>query len=99
MPTNQGFQNFNDILSQKKTAKAPAYQWQDLALKVITDLGIPAAKRNSVFSVCKKYDKIFIEKCLNETKELCQTGEPWRYFFKVVASLGNKKNDPAAATK
>ena len=24
---------------------------------------------------------------MNETKELCQTGSKWQYFFKVMASL------------
>lgn len=94
MAINDGFKNFSDILNKKKVIKPPAYQWQDLALRVIDELGVPSSKRNSVFAVCKKNDKIFVEKCLNETKELCQTGEKWRYFFKVVASLGNKKNDP-----
>ncbi|MFA6409996.1 MAG: hypothetical protein WCW26_00255 [Candidatus Buchananbacteria bacterium] len=85
MPIDNGFQNFKDILAKKKTVKPPAYQWQDLALKIINELNIPPPKKNSVFLVCKKYPKEFIEKCLNDTKELCQTTEKWKYFFKIIS--------------
>ncbi len=71
--------------------KAPAYQWQDFALKVIADLGIPNFKRGSVFKVCKDYDRIVIERCMNETKELAQGGERWKYFFKLVSLLPKPK--------
>jgi hypothetical protein len=82
---NAGMQNFKDIFEQKKTAvKPPAYPWQDFALKIITELNIPGSKRNSVFKVCKQYPRQFVEKCLNETKELCKSGEEWKYFFKLV---------------
>jgi len=85
MANNLGFQNFKDILDKKKPAvPAPAYQWQQFALDVINELNIPSMKKNSVFLICKKYPKNYVEKCLNETKELCQTGEKWRYFFKVI---------------
>ncbi|MAF13295.1 MAG: hypothetical protein CMI53_00170 [Parcubacteria group bacterium] len=77
-------EDFKKILANKKSIKPPAYQWQYLALRIIDELNIPAKKRNSVFQVCKKYPKDFIEKCLNDTKELAQEGEPWRYFFKLV---------------
>ena len=76
--------NIIDIIKNKKTKKAPAYAWQDLALRVIADLGIPNNKRNSVFKVCRDYPKIKIERALNDTKELCKTGEKWRYFFKIL---------------
>jgi len=89
MAIDQCPQNFKDILKQKKTLKPPAYPWQDFALKIIDELNVPPQKRNSVFKVCKENPKSFIEKCLNETKELCQTGERWKYFFKV---LSNKKD-------
>ena len=78
------FSRAGDKVSQ--TQKPPAYQWQELALRVINELGVPNFKRNSVFKVCKTKPRIFVEKCLNDTKELCQTGEQWKYFFKVVAS-------------
>ncbi|MBN1779478.1 MAG: hypothetical protein JW816_04680 [Candidatus Buchananbacteria bacterium] len=75
----------SDILGNRPPAKKPpAYQWQDLALRVIDELKIPGQKRNSVFKVCKQYSKNYIEKCLNDTKELCKTGEQWKYFFKLV---------------
>ncbi len=87
MKNDLGPQNFKDIIKQKKAVKPPAYQWQDFALKIIDELNIPPHKRNSVFKVCKENSKQYIEKCLNDTKELCQTGEKWKYFFKLV----NKK--------
>ncbi|OGY48212.1 MAG: hypothetical protein A3D39_03760 [Candidatus Buchananbacteria bacterium RIFCSPHIGHO2_02_FULL_39_17] len=84
---NRGPQHFKDILSQKSTTRPPAYPWQELALQIIEQLNIPSKKRNSVFKVCKQNPRDYIVKCLNETKELAKTGEPWRYFFKLV----NKK--------
>lgn len=90
---NSGPQSFKDIFSVKKTVKPPAHPWQDLALRVIAELHIPAAKRNAVFRVCKQYPKAYIEHCLNETKELAKTGEPWRYFFKVVSKPSLKQNE------
>lgn len=70
--------------STKPQAKAPAYEWQDLALRIIAELEIPKEKRNSTFQVCKKFPKVIVEKALSDTKELCQTGEKWRYFFKII---------------
>lgn len=85
MVLNSGPSNISDILKNKRQQiKPPAYQWQDLALRVIRELGIPQFKRNAVFRVCKKYSKTVIEKGINDTKELCQTGERWKYFFKIV---------------
>lgn len=78
-------QQIGDIFANKKIVKPPAYQWQDLALRIIKELNIPAFKKNSVFQVCKKYDKNFIEKCLDDTKELAMAGEKWKYFFKLIA--------------
>ncbi len=74
----------------KKNKKMPAYAWQDLALRVIKELNIPDFKRSAVFKVCKQKSRIYIEKALNDTKELCQSGEKWKYFFKVIAG-GKKK--------
>lgn len=79
----------NDIVSKKlNTPKPPAYEWQDLALRIIKELNIPKFKRNSVFKICKDNSKDFIEKCFNDTKELCKDGEKWKYFFKLIT----KKN-------
>ena len=87
MPINQGPQKIQELLGKKPDKKPPAYQWQELALKVIEQLNIPPNKKNAVFLVCKKYSRNYIEKCLNDTKELAKAGEKWRYFFKLV----NKK--------
>ncbi len=83
MKINKGLEKISDLL-KTKSKKPPTYPWQDLALRVISELGIPNKKRNSVFKVCKENSRMFIEKCLNDTKELCQTGERWRYFFKLI---------------
>ncbi|MCK5061138.1 hypothetical protein KAR28_01150 [Candidatus Parcubacteria bacterium] len=81
------FQQLGDIFNAKKTAKAPAYQWQDLALRVIKELRVPNFKRSAVFKVCKENSKPVIEQALNDTKELCKTGNKWQYFFKVISVL------------
>ncbi|MDD5527713.1 MAG: hypothetical protein PHO56_01925 [Patescibacteria group bacterium] len=73
------------IQNKKRTAKKPpAYPWQDFALQVVAGLGVPNFKRASIFKICRDYPKDFVERCLNDTKELCQSGEKWKYFLKVV---------------
>ena len=89
MQIDKGPEKIGDLFAVKKNLKMPAYAWQDLALRVIKELNIPSFKRSAVFKVCKQKPRTFIEKCLNDTKELCQTGEKWKYFFKVIA--GGKK--------
>lgn len=84
-------QKIGDLLN-KKTAKAPAYEWQDLALRIIKELSIPNFKRNSVFKVCKENSKTFVLSCLNDTKELCKKGEAWKYFFKLAAGKSDSHN-------
>ena len=87
-------QSFSDIARKKQSVPPPAYEWQDLALRIIDELGIPRQKRNAVFRVCKLLPKRAVEKALNETKELAaKTPDRWRYFFKVLASkpISNKK--------
>jgi len=76
--------NIKDILKNKEIKKAPAYAWQDLALYVISELNIPNFKKSSVFKICKENNSQKIRQCLNDTKELCQTGEKWKYFFKLI---------------
>lgn len=91
---NQGFEQLGDIFRKKAVQKKPpAYEWQDLALRVIQDLRIPNNKRSSVFKVCKIHHKEFIEKCLNDTKELCDQGEMWKYFFKLINERQRSKDD------
>ena len=80
-------ENIADILKNSKSKKPPAYEWQDLALRVIQELKIPKFKRSAVFKVCKERSKPAIENALNDTKELCDSTEKWKYFFKVVNSM------------
>lgn len=91
MKTDKGPQKISEVLKQKKSLQGawgsktpPTYEWQDLALRIIDDLGIPNFKRNAVFKVCKERPKNYILSCLNDTKELCQSGEKWKYFFKLI---------------
>ncbi|MFH1822286.1 MAG: hypothetical protein ABH830_01145 [Patescibacteria group bacterium] len=86
MKIDTGPENIKNIIKNKKTKKPPAYEWQDLALRVINELNIPKFKRSSVFKACKENPKYYIEKCLNDTKELCQSEEKWKYFFKLISS-------------
>jgi hypothetical protein len=91
MKEDKGFQKLGDIFDKKiETVKPPSYEWQDLALRIIKDLGIPNFKRGSVFKACKDNSKELVEKCLNDTKELCKSGAQWKYFFKLIT----KKFDP-----
>ena len=92
MAERDKIEDLKTIINNKKlspTQKLPAYAWQELALKVIKELKIPPKKRNSIFKVCKEHPKYIIEECLSDTKELCQTGEKWKYFFKLINQ--NKK--------
>jgi len=90
---DQDFIDFKAILASRSPAKkAPAYPWQDLALRIIQELAIPPFKKSAVFKVCRDNSKDYIEKCLNETKELAQGQESWRYFFKVVDNLNKPRN-------
>jgi hypothetical protein len=78
------WQQIGSIFAKKSQKKPPAYEWQDLALRVIKELNIPDFKRSAVFKVCKERPASFINLCLNDTKELCSTGSQWQYFFKLV---------------
>ena len=88
---SKGFQDLNSIFANKKEGKKPpAYQWQDLALRVIKELNIPSFKRSSIFKVCKNYNRNDIEKALDDTKELCLEGDKWKYFFKLISEEKKK---------
>lgn len=80
------FEGIGKIFSQRIIKKAPAHEWQDLALSIINELRMPNFKRSSVFKACRDNDKQFILNCLNDTKELCKSGESWKYFFKLVSA-------------
>ena len=90
MKNNNNFKKIGDLIKNNKfkrqIKRPPAYEWQDFALRIIKELSIPNFKRSSVFKVCKENPIPFVEKCLNDTKELCKTGEKWKYFFKIVNS-------------
>lgn len=82
------FEQLGEIFKKQNSAKKikpPAYEWQDFALRIIKELNIPNFKRSAVFKVCKEMPKPYVEKCLNDTKELCQTGARWKYFFKLIS--------------
>lgn len=88
MQADNGFKKISNIFKDRKSVKKPpAYEWQELALKIIKELNIPNFKRSSVFKACKENQPHFVEKCLNDTKELCKSGIKWKYFFKII----NKK--------
>jgi hypothetical protein len=79
------------ILKNKKaTVKPPAYPWQELALQIINELGIPNFKRSAVFKVCKENYKEFVLIAFNDTKELCHGDEGWKYFFKIIEERRKK---------
>ena len=91
--------SFADICKARQTApvkKAPAYSWQDLALRVVQELSIPPFKKSAVFKICKQKTPAEVERAVNDTKELCQSGDRWKYFFKIIdapekSALKNKK--------
>jgi hypothetical protein len=90
---NNDFNSFSDILNKRKVVKPPAYEWQDLALRVIKEIDAPFFKRSAVFKICRDNPKIKVEQALNDTKELCKTGQKWMYFFKVIDTFGKPKKD------
>ena len=92
-------QDLAAILKARKTVKPPAYEWQDLALRIIKELGIPDFKRSAVFKICRDHHKNTIEKAMNETKELCKNGSKWQYFFKVMDSFEELQKQTKATEK
>lgn len=91
--------NIADLLKARQTKKAPAYPWQDLALRIIQQLSVPSFKRSSVFKICKNLSATQVERALNDTKELCKTGSAWQYFFKVADQYMPKAETPIKAKK
>jgi len=85
-------EDISQLIKNRQTKKAPAYPWQDLALRVIKDLSIPAFKRGSVFKICKELEPNLVERAMNDTKELCKTGDAWKYFFKIADQYLLNKN-------
>lgn len=89
--TNNNFSSFSEIFKNRKTVKPPAYPWQDLALKIITELEIPNFKRSSIFKICKELPAHVVKRAANDTKELCPGGNKWQYFFKIIDNEKKKK--------
>ncbi|MFA7088204.1 MAG: hypothetical protein WC146_02585 [Patescibacteria group bacterium] len=83
-------QSLADILKNKSRLKPPAHPWQELALTIIKELGVPGFKRSSIFKVCKEKPAHQVMMALNDTKELCKTGSKWQYFFKVIDNENKK---------
>lgn len=79
------FENIADIMQAKQPKKPTAHKWQEIALRIITELNIPDYKKSSVFKICKELPLQFVESCLNDTKELCKGGNKWQYFFKLTS--------------
>lgn len=84
------------LLNKRESKKAPAYPWQELALRVIKELSIPNFKRGAVFKVCKDLEPTLVERAMNDTKELCNNGAAWKYFFKISSQY---LNDPKNKTE
>ena len=36
------------------------------------------------FKICKDMPQQRVQQALTDTKELCDKGEKWKYFFKVI---------------
>lgn len=96
MSEEDKFKSLAEIFKSKQTVKAPAYPWQDLALKIIKELNIPGFKRGAIFKVCRDNPPHKITLALNDTKELCKTGAAWKYFFKII---DQDKNSAKSAKK
>lgn len=89
----KGFEKIDKVLKPNakknfsaQSVKPPKYNWQELALNVIKELDVPAFKRNSVFKICKDNPPEMVKRAMNDTRELCQTGTKWKYFFKIINS-------------
>ena len=94
--------SFADIfkeIQKKPVVKAPAYPWQDLALRIIKELNIPNFKRSAVFKICKEKSVPIVERAINDTKELCQSGEKWKYFFKIIDAPADTPYKPKTYAK
>ena len=89
---DEGLKSLGDIFNIKREdKKPPAYKWQELALKIINELNVPAFKKSSIFKVCRDNAEEFVLRCFNDTKELCKTKDSWRYFLKVISEEKSRK--------
>lgn len=84
MDNNDNLFQFKDIIKNKKNVKPPAYRWQEMALEIIKEFNIPDSKKSSVFKACKTKPEHVVKRALIDTRELCESGDKWRYFFKLI---------------
>ena len=87
-------QPIRNVLKNQHRVKLPAHPWQELALQIIERLNVPSNKKSAVFKACKQYSRPIIEKSFNDTLELTNAGERWKYFFKL---LSNFRKPPSAS--
>jgi hypothetical protein len=102
MTKKTDFASFSDIFQnkiKKPVVKAPAYSWQELALRIIKDFDVPLIKKSSVFKICRDKPAATIERAINDTKELCKSGEKWKYFFKIIDIPANTPYKPKTYAK
>ena len=100
--TKTDFTSFSDVFKdklKKPVVKAPAYSWQELALRIIKDFDVPPVKKSSVFKICRDKAAPTIERAINDTKELCQGGEKWKYFFKIIDAPADAPYKPKTYAK
>ncbi|HPD03430.1 MAG TPA: hypothetical protein PLB57_01325 [bacterium] len=87
------FTTIGDLIKQpRKTIKPPAYPWQQLALEVIERLRVPNFKRSAIFKVCQQFPESTIRQALIDTQELCEGGNRWQYFFKILNNYHKNKD-------
>ena len=82
---NSKLQDVLNILNKKEHKICIVSNKKKIPLGIFTDEDIrrKLIKKNSMNSPVKgNYNKNFIEKCLDDTKELCERGDKWKYFFK-----------------
>lgn len=82
MKINKGLTKIEFNLDRYKDKKAPKYEWQQLALDIIEEL--KADNKGLIFKICKQFPKSYIEKCLNDTRELAKGDKRDRYFVKLI---------------
>ncbi len=81
---DDGLQSLGGLFGKVEEKKPPAYQWQEVALNIIKEFNVPFNRKSSVFKACKDKHKNVVARCITDTRELCKSGEKWRYFFKLI---------------
>lgn len=81
MATNKEFEKIGNLFNKKTAAKPPAYQWQDLALRVIKELSIPDVKKAPCLKLAKKSRKISLKAALTTRKNFARQGISGNIFL------------------